>query len=357
MRRASAARCRRTAAATSRGRWRARPSLPPACAALSTSRSSIQTRLARLPPAGTSVNGPSRVVELDRGAAERAAELEVADQRRLGEAVLAGAEAGGGADQRLLAVGADDERRVERACRRPSVSVQPSPVRSSALSVVSRVARFGRAARGGLEGLGQLDVGEVPAEGRQAGLGGVEQRLGRPDQPVGRVDDADLRQRVADRRRVGDRARRRAGSRRSGSISAEVRRSGGPLGARWRVVEPGLARPRRPRRARRARRRRRWRRRAVTGRRPAACRGRSGMTSAAGVGADEHARARKIQRFSGQKAISEIAGPGQMPDMPQPTPNSAAPTTSGVSILLNSGSWKLRVEQRRLPALGDAARR
>ncbi len=34
-----------------------------------------------------------------------------------------------------------------------------------------------------------------------------------------------------------------------------------------------------------------------------------------------------------------MAGPGQMPDMPQPMPNSAAPATSGVSILVNSGSW------------------
>ena len=36
------------------------PSWPPSWAAFRTSRSSIQTRLARLPPAGTSVNGPVR---------------------------------------------------------------------------------------------------------------------------------------------------------------------------------------------------------------------------------------------------------------------------------------------------------
>jgi hypothetical protein len=41
-----------------------------------------------------------------------------------------------------------------------------------------------------------------------------------------------------------------------------------------------------------------------------------------------------------------------MPDMPQPTPKSAAPVTSGASIFLNSGSWKLTSNSgaaRRLP--------
>ena len=47
---------------------------------------------------------------------------------------------------------------------------------------------------------------------------------------------------------------------------------------------------------------------------------------------------RKTSRSGGQKAISAIAGPGQMPDMPQPIPNSAAPSTSGASMWWNSGS-------------------
>ena len=37
--------------------------------------------------------------------------------------------------------------------------------------------------------------------------------------------------------------------------------------------------------------------------------------------------------------MSEMAGPGQMPDMPQPTPKRAEPMTSGASMRLNSGWW------------------
>ena len=143
------------------------------------------------------------IVKLHRSAADRPAEVEVADQGGLGEAVLARPEAGGGADQRLLAIGAHHKGGVQdgsvakgqdcRLIRR----LEPGEGFSEGGEVGKAIARC-------LERLGQLDVGEVPAEGRKTRLGAVEQRLGRTQQPASPVDDADLGQRVAESGGIAD---------------------------------------------------------------------------------------------------------------------------------------------------------
>ena len=147
---ASAARCRRTAAATSRGTVARSSSLPPACAGFEHVAVVDPDQVGAVAAGGHQGERALRIVELDRGAAERAAELEVADQRRLGEAVLAGAEAG-----RARGPATSCRRRRRRAARRassPSPSVQrrqPSrrSSRSSSAGLDGRRGSAGRRAR------------------------------------------------------------------------------------------------------------------------------------------------------------------------------------------------------------------
>src|SRR5687768_12317330 len=116
---------------------------------------------------------PLRVMELDRSAGERAAKLEIRDERRLRERMLAGVEPRGGADQRLLAVGADDKRRAQL---RP-VGERELPDAVALLDAGERslaCRQIGQAGPCGFKCFGELDVRKVPAEGRQAELGGVK---------------------------------------------------------------------------------------------------------------------------------------------------------------------------------------
>jgi hypothetical protein len=108
-------------------------------------------------------------------------------------------ETGGGANHGLLAIGADDQRRGEAAAIGQS---DGAGGKFGSPDVTGF--ELGQGACRGMKPFHEADIGEVPAEGRHAGLGGVEQRFGRADQPAGGVDDADLRQGVTKPRGIVD---------------------------------------------------------------------------------------------------------------------------------------------------------
>ena len=147
-----------------------------------------------------------RIVELDRGAAERPPELEVADQRRLRRTPRSRTR-----ETRPRRAPATSCRRRRRRAARARVS----PFDSVALAPPSPIVELGRASRRWSRGSAapprapsnasaSFTLGKFQPNAGSPASRRCEQRLRRPDQPVGRVDDADLGERHADRRRVVD---------------------------------------------------------------------------------------------------------------------------------------------------------
>src|SRR6185312_2757088 len=151
----------------------------------------------------------------------RVAMLVDVDQRRL-------------AAQRLAPVGADGERRGERAAF-PERDRDMIGVNRDAERLVLDQGQVGQRAGALRQRLDQHAVLDVPAEGLEVDLVGVELHLRRPPQPAGIVDDAQVPQRrrlLAAERPDAERLQRGDGTReqRGGAVVAPRRRLAGERG-------------------------------------------------------------------------------------------------------------------------------
>ena len=106
------------------------------------------------------------------------------------KACLARTEAGGGADQRFLAIGTDDQRGGERRAVGEGEAVAVGEIAVTP-SVAGRQDWAGPL-RDRVEALEQRDIGKVPAEGVEPGFLASNRVSGARIKPAGGVDDADL---------------------------------------------------------------------------------------------------------------------------------------------------------------------
>ncbi len=130
-------------------------------------------------------------------------DLKVADKCRLVEFALARRNAGGLSNAGPLAVGADKK----------IGSDFPAIIECELPEMVDTLRRSERCRQklqvfaigpGTGKTFAQFRVGKIPSECPMAEFGGSEHRFGRPQQAVGRIDDADAGQRNAQRLGVAD---------------------------------------------------------------------------------------------------------------------------------------------------------
>ena len=296
------------------------------------------------PGRGTSVNGPAFGVELGRGVVMRKGMGKLDDQRRLVVAPFPDGDADAVAD--LASGGRRRRRRAARRSSSPDGEAQRPPRRSPGVdrrprSSANRVNC--RARRPALKRVDQVRVRDVEAEGGEADLAGVEGHFGRAEQPPCGVDDAERTHRRGfgrnhasrhqavpeDRpsRREAPRSARPAGAGRRDDrhahspaaveASSAAARPAGPAPTTMMSWPPAVIRSPSPSRPGRASERRHHLPRQARTRR----------TSPATKGSTE----------AGISPRLAMAGPGQSPERPQPTPKMAAPSTSGRSISEASG--------------------